>query len=356
MATSYTQTVTGLSASSTYDFQVLGFNGAGSGPVSGPLVVATTAAAAASGPARVLAVFNSFVGTRTMSCQFTELQGLPSITAIQNATGKNLGMVGGDYWFFGSTQTAADYSFNAAATTWWNAGGMATLLLSMPNPTTGGYSGDVSNLDAANLLTPGSASNNALLNTLSSVATGLLALQSAGVTVLLRPYHENNGNWFWWGTNFLSANQFGALWQYTYNYFVNTRGLKNLVWIWSVNAGISGFSQTIPRYNAILTLGNTIDMTGFDVYTSNPGSVVADYNTLVGLGPRPVCMAEFGAGSPSNGDTSFDETTLINVFRNSMPRIVFWQQWWAPWGLLNVQNASAALNDPWVINRGGFTV
>lgn len=355
MATSYSQTVTGLSAGAAYNFQVLAFNGAGNGPVSSPIVSASTAVVASSGPARVLAVFNSFVGSHTMSCQFTELRGLTTITAIQAATGQNLGMVGGDYWFFGSTQTAADYSFNAAAITWWNAGGLATLILSMPNPTTGGYSGDVSNLDVGNLLVAGSATNNALLNTLSNVATGLLALQTAGVTVILRPYHENNGNWFWWGTNFMSATQFAALWQYTYNYFVNTKGLKNLVWCWSVNAGISGFPQSIPRYNACITLGNTIDMTGFDVYTSNPASVVSDYNTLVGLG-KPVCMAEYGAGNPSSGDSSFSEPTLINVFRNSMPRIVFWQQWWAPWGLLDVQNASAALNDPWVINRGEFTV
>jgi len=356
MATSYSQTVTGLAAATAYNFRVAAFNSAGTGAVSSPVVTAQTATAAASSPARVLAVFNSFVGTHTMSCQFTELQGLPSINAIQAATGQNLGMVGGDYWFFGSTQTAADYSFNAAAITWWNAGGLATLILSMPNPTTGGYSGDVSNLDAANLLVAGSATNNRLLNTLNAVATGLQALQTAGVPVILRPYHENNGNWFWWGTNFMSASQFAALWQYTYDYFVTTKGLKNLVWLWSVNAGISGFSQTIPRYNAIQALGgNMIDMTGFDVYTSDPASTVADYNTLESLG-KLVCMAEYGSGSPSNGDSSFNEQTLINVLRSSMPRIVFWQQWWAPWGLLNVQNASGALNDPWVINRGEFTV
>lgn len=49
MASSYSQTVTGLLASTAYDFQVLALNSAGNGPVSSPQVVATTAPGAATG-------------------------------------------------------------------------------------------------------------------------------------------------------------------------------------------------------------------------------------------------------------------------------------------------------------------
>lgn len=361
--TGLSQTVTGLTANTAYNFRVYGINSAGNGTPSSPAISVTTAATSApsSGPAAVLALFNSYKGTHAMSCQFTEIQGLAqtqsggAIDAIHSNTGQYLGMIGGDYWWFGSTSATADTTYNAAAIQWWNAGGLITMSFSMPNPTTGGYVGDVSNLDAAGILTSGTSTNTALLTALSSAAAGIAALQTAGVTIIFRPFHENNGNWFWWGTNFLSTSQFAQLWQFVYNYMTNTKGLKNIVWLFSVNAGISNYSQTIPRYNAIMALGNYIDITGFDLYTSNPDDGIADYNTLNGLG-KLVCLCEYGPGTPSSGDSSFNEQTLINTLKTSMKNIVFWQQWWAPWGIGNCQNGSGALNDPWVLNRGEFAL
>jgi mannan endo-1,4-beta-mannosidase len=32
------------------------------------------------------------------------------------------------------------------------------------------------------------------------MALGLADLQQSGITVLFRPFHEMNGDWFFWGT------------------------------------------------------------------------------------------------------------------------------------------------------------
>lgn len=309
-------------------------------------------------PADLIAYFNSIAGTYTVSGQFIELGPLTPIQNIDASTGYWLGMIGGDYWHFGGTGPAVSgYPFNANAISYWQNSGLVTLICSMPNPTTGGYSGDTSGLDAAGLLTSGTATNNALMSMLDDIATGLQQLQSNGVVVIFRPYHEANGNWFWWGTGLLSGSQFIALWQFTWDYFTNTKGLTNLVWLFGMNAGLS---SNFP-ISGIYPGSSYVDMMGIDLYTDNPGSAAGDYSYLLGYS-KPVCLSEFGSGSPSAGDTSFQETTLISTIANQMPNVVFWQQWWdgnnnnPGWGMAECQNVAAALAESRVLNRGDLTV
>lgn len=300
---------------------------------------------------QILAYFNSIKGKSVLSGQFTEIKGSAPLANIQTATNQWLSIIGGDYWWFGQSGTVyPGYPFNVAAIPYAQAGGLVCLSLSMPNPTTGKSIQDLTSLDATGLLTAGTVTNTTLNGYLADIATGLKQLQAAGICPIIRPLHENNGNWFWYGTTFLSAPQFVALWQYIYNYFTITSGLTNLIWLWSVNSGIGSFPQTLSRYP-----GNSfVDMVGFDVYTNNPSATMADYNSLITLG-KPVCMAEFGSGSPSLGDPTFDQTVLISTLK-SMPEMVFWQQWWGSWDMINNKNTSTALNDPYVVNRAQLTI
>ena len=72
-------------------------------------------------------------------------------------------------------------------------------------------------------------------------------------------------------------------------------------------------------------------------------------------------MSEFGPGSPHVGDLNFDETALVSAFRIHMPRTVFFVQWWdgnagrVGWGMSETKGLTAALNDPWIVNRGGIS-
>jgi mannan endo-1,4-beta-mannosidase len=304
----------------------------------------------------LLAYLKSIAGNHCISGQFVETgPGMSAINAIQASTGKWLGLIGGDYWHYGGTGApVAGYPFNVAAIPYWQAGGLITLCLSMPNPSTGGPSTDVSALDADDLLIPGTPTNTALLGTLDAIGAGLAQLQAAGVVVILRPFWEMNGNWFWWGTKFLSAAQFISLWQYVRNYLTLNKGLTNLLWLYSVNAGTGSLTATFPGLAYA-------DLTGFDIYSSNPADGVASYATLESIG-LPVCISEFGAGSPNAGDANFNETALITAIQTSMPNVIFFQQWWdgnaanVGWGMAEVQAAPAALADGFVLNRGDFTI
>ncbi len=311
-------------------------------------------------PQDLINYFNSIQGTGLVSGEFIETGDPASVTtdplaALQSATGQYVGMIGIDYWHAGGTGAPDTATANADAIANWQAGGLVEFNAAMPNPTTGGSALDTSNLDVAGLLTPGTATNNALNTSLSQVAAGFKQLQDAGVVVLYRPYWEMNGNWNWWGAGELSGTQFQALWQYTYNYMTNTMGLHNLVWEYAINAG-----YTLPGRTLTDTYPGSayVDITGQDIYSNNPGiDGQSTYQALVAL-DKPTALAEFGSGGASGGDTNFSMPTLISQIQTYMPKTVFWLQWWAQnaggngWGIEQDQNASAALNDGYVINRG----
>lgn len=322
------------------------------------LLFAVLAAGASAGPpgirtpADLIAYLGSIAGRHTISGQYVETGDLAPITALHERTGRWLGLVSGDYYHYDQTSGRPVTTFNASAISYWNAGGLVLLNLHMPNPTSGGPVHDVSTLDAAGLLTPGTPTNTAFMDNLDRVAGALGELQAAGVVVIFRPFHENGGGWFWWGTRCrLTSAQFIALWRFTHDYLEKTRGLHNLVWLFE-----SG-QPDIP------TLTNYpgdayADIVGQDVYTNHPGdpSVVGGYAPLVATG-KPVCMAEFGPRGPDGGDPAFDETTLVSAFRTAMPKTVFFVQWWdqnagrVGWGMASTRNVSAALSDPWILNR-----
>jgi hypothetical protein len=282
------QVITGLTQGTAYNFQVLAFNSVGDSAPSAPAVTATTQSTITPPPSNTPAqtmlakIQSSVQGIGSISGEYIGTGPLTPISAIQSADGQWLGLIGGDYWAPTGTGAAVT-TFNANAITYWDAGGICTLSLSMPNPTTGGVCTDLSALTVADLLTSGTATNTALVNMLSQVATGLQALQTAGVVVILRPFYRSNAGDFWWGTQFLTAAQYVALWQYAWNYLTTSKGLQNILWLWTAQSPFSISTQTAARYP-----GNSyVDMTGLDLFTSTTTTVTPTDVITVSAIPDP---------------------------------------------------------------------
>ena len=58
--------------------------------------------------------------------------------------------------------------------------------------------------------------------------------EGVAVPIIFRPWHENNGSWFWWGQNLCSDEEFHGLWNMLQDY-LNGEGLSNLLWSYSPN-------------------------------------------------------------------------------------------------------------------------
>src|ERR1035438_5935670 len=84
------------------------------------------------------------------------------------------------------------------------------------------------------LLTPGTALNKHWLTQVDGVAEYLKQLQDAHVPVLWRPFHEINGDWFWWnGRRGDAGHGTKQLYRMMFDRLVNFHHLSNLLWVWN---------------------------------------------------------------------------------------------------------------------------
>jgi mannan endo-1,4-beta-mannosidase len=148
--------------------------------------------------------------------------------------------------------------------------------------------GHLTDFEWNELLTPGTDLNNRWVEQVDVVAGYVRQLQDAGVPVLFRPYHEMNGNWFWWGGR-PGEHGSAALYRQLYNRFVNVHHLNNLVWVWNVNSP-SENAGSIAEYFPGSEFADVVTM---DIYGEFKQSY---YDDMVALaGDKPIALAEVGA-------------------------------------------------------------
>ncbi|MDP9151502.1 MAG: glycoside hydrolase family 26 protein [Myxococcota bacterium] len=202
------------------------------------------------------------------------------INYIFTNTGKYPVVRGGDFLYPNGT--------TARAQAWWTAGGIPMLCYHMGAPPqsdtyAASMTGAAGGINA--VLTPGTASNASFMQKLDYAAGELLKLQAANVAVLWRPFHEAQGNWFWWSKE--TGAQYVRLWTFMYDYFTNTKGLNNLVWLHPYDGTPQSSFYPGKAY---------VDIGGADTYSTNQpfASLFATTRGIVGT-TVPIALHENGA-------------------------------------------------------------
>ncbi len=98
------------------------------------------------------------------------------------------------------------------------------------------YLEELKDKKTATLILPGGSQHAWFLSQLDNISLFFHQLKGPhgeAIPVLFRPYHEMDGGWFWWGKNCLTPDEFAELWQFTFNYLVNTRKVRNLLFVYS---------------------------------------------------------------------------------------------------------------------------
>jgi mannan endo-1,4-beta-mannosidase len=174
------------------------------------------------------------------------------------------------------------------------------------------------------------------------MAGGLSELKDAGVVVLWRPFHEMNGGWFWWGAQ--DFDDFIRVWRHMFDYFSQTKGLDNLLWVYGPNHG-----QNTAKYYA----GDAyVDIVGLDAYTDFVDREhVKGYAEIVAL-PKPFGFTEYGPHGSRNPPGDYDYRRFLAGIEKGFPKTCFFMAWNAKWSLATNQFTRELLTSPSVANRG----
>ena len=266
---------------------------------------------------------------------------------INTATGHYPGLWGINAW--GTTSPATnppEFSLRLTSDNiiaWANSGGIVEIDPFFPHPITGGSAGDLTAIaNFEDVYTDnGNATNAAFNATLDAFAVEMLKLQTANVAAVVKPFSEMSGGWFWWGAN-VSTTQYKALWQYTFTYLTQTKGVHNILWTfseWHQTSSLNYYPGAIY-----------VDIVGIDVYNYLATSrKVTNYDAFVATG-KPFALTEFGL-QHYGSDPPMDLNAAIQDIKASMPETVYFMLWNEGWAMDLQNNISAALNDPWVKNR-----
>ena len=144
-------------------------------------------------------------------------------------------------------------------------GGIVTISWHPRNPLTGGTAWDVSDTTVVASILPGGSEFEKFQTWMKRVGDFLLTLKTTDgqpVPVIFRPWHENNGSWFWWGQKLCSDNEFHGLWALLQDE-LRGRGLTNLLWSYSPNLD-GGWTE--ERFLARYPGNERVTLIGEDAY------------------------------------------------------------------------------------------
>jgi mannan endo-1,4-beta-mannosidase len=258
---------------------------------------------------------------------------------IHDKTGHWPALLGVDYAGPGGINVGAP---NQAAIDWWKQGGLVTVSTHLYDPANanGGGLRD-RNVDLNELLDENSELHARWMHELDRVADGLQQLKDAGVVVLWRPFHEMNGDWFWW--NGKNPDSFINLWRQMFDYFTQVKNLDNLLWVYSPNHG----KKVTDYYPG----DGYVDLVGLDAYTDfvDPDHIKG-YSEITRI-PKPFGFTEFGPHGASDPPGDYDYVQFAEGVAKNFPRAVFFMCWNAKWSMAQNKNVREMLNRPEMVNR-----
>lgn len=152
---------------------------------------------------------------------------------------------------------------NRRAVRWWRMGGLVSICWHV-GIFDGGYpQSKEDEPDFEKLLTSGTEENIRMIHNWDVAAFYLCKLKEAGVPVIWRPFHEFDGQWFWWGKG--GGKYFIRLWRMMYDRFTNYFKLDNLIWL-------LGYADDVKE--GWYPGDDYVDLIGSDTYRPGPSENV----------------------------------------------------------------------------------
>jgi glycosyl hydrolase family 26 len=184
----------------------------------------------------------------------------------------------------------------------YDRGGVITLSWHLNNPLTGKTAWDPAPGTVASIL-PGGEKNElykAWLDKISAFMLDLKGKRGEYIPIIFRPFHELNGDWFWWGGKNCTPDDIRQLYQFTESYLRDKKNVHNLLYAYNTDKFYSK-EEYLKRYPG----DEWVDVIGFDIYqaynTANnedfirySGSMLATLDSIAAAHDKIPALTEFG--------------------------------------------------------------
>ena len=201
---------------------------------------------------------------------------------VKAVVGSHPAVIGVDFSGFTGPNSEAyinDLKDNVVDT--YNRGGVTTVAWHFYNPVSDGgfYWKDSISKPAVKYIIPGGEAHELYKEILVKVADWAKSIKGEDGTlapIVFRPYHEFDGDWFWWGKPYCSKEEFVSLWQFTVSYLRDELDVHNFIYAFSPDNRFTNEAEFLERYPG----DEWVDMVGMDNY-ADMGRDQYDLDTAV---------------------------------------------------------------------------
>jgi mannan endo-1,4-beta-mannosidase len=148
----------------------------------------------------------------------------------------------------------------------YNRGGISTFAWHQKNPANGGsFYWEQNPVKVVSDMLPNGKLHEAYkfyLKTVADVAYSFRNEKGELIPVIFRPYHEYDGEWFWWGKGHCTKEEFIDLWQFTVEYLKDELGVRNFIYAFSPDCRFDTEKEFLDYYPG----DEYVDMLGMDNY------------------------------------------------------------------------------------------
>lgn len=153
---------------------------------------------------------------------------------VKDVTGSHPALVG---WDLGGLEIGSDKNLDGVNINKirtgiqgvYQRGGVNTISWHMRNPVSGGNHADKT--PAVKEILPGGSKHELFKSRLDALAefNEKIKIGNTYIPIIFRPWHEHNGEWFWWGKGNATEQEYISLWRFTINYLRNEKHIHNFI-------------------------------------------------------------------------------------------------------------------------------
>ena len=198
------------------------------------------------GVKRVMKYLSDITYNKIITGQHTQTMAQEELHYIEDITGKQPALLGFELLSYSPNinyldtddecmkEITENYGTLKKAWEWAEKKGLITFTWHWFSPLGGrskSFFTENTDFDASKAVTDGTPENAALLTDMDVMAGLLRPFCERNIPILWRPFHEGDGDWFWWGAK--GSEPLKRLWRIMYERFTGMHRLNNLIWVWN---------------------------------------------------------------------------------------------------------------------------